>query len=484
MRTIAVVNQKGGCGKTTVSINLASALAERQQRTLLVDMDPQSHCAVGLAVPEEQIEQSIYDVLISNSRNEPIRLSEILWQISDRLELAPASIDLSAFEQQMAGIAERERSLKKVLETMKAEFDYVVVDCPPAVGLLTFNALRAATDVIVPVETGYFAMQGLSRQLETLSILCERCNHKVNVKVLASMYDVRTRMAREILAELRNHFGDKMFKTIVNFNTKIKEAASLGQPINEYDPLSKGQMDFQTLAEEVIRSEAKQQRHEIVNSLAAQLEAISTSADELLKTTVPVVPKPAVAKPAVTTPVIEKHSQEKPAAARPAVMTPVIEKHSQEKPVVAMPVVTTPVIEKQIAEKPLVAKPAMTKPVMERPPIEQVTMPKSQTHPLANVDAKLSDYYGVNQVNDAVVFVTLYPHAESVQIAGDFNNWQPQKTPMQKIGSSGVWQTKLKLPAGKYRYRLVVDGQWQQDPYNEMTELNPFGGCNSVIKVQ
>ncbi|MCJ7615104.1 MAG: ParA family protein, partial [Desulfobacterales bacterium] len=252
MRTIAVVNQKGGCGKTTISINLSSALAERQQRTLLVDMDPQSHCAVGLAVPEEQIEQSIYDVLISNSRNEPIRLSEILWQISDRLELAPASIDLSAFEQQMAGIAERECCLKKVLDKMKAEFDYVVVDCPPAVGLLTFNALRAATDVVVPVETGYFAMQGLSRQLETLSILSERCSHKISVRVLASMYDVRTRMAREILAELRNHFGDKMFKTIVNFNTKIKEAASLGQPINEYDPLSKGQMDFQALAEEII----------------------------------------------------------------------------------------------------------------------------------------------------------------------------------------------------------------------------------------
>ena len=469
MRTIAVVNQKGGCGKTTVSINLASALAERQQRTLLVDMDPQSHCAVGLAVPEEQIEQSIYDVLISNSRNEPIRLSEILWQISDRLELAPASIDLSAFEQQMAGIAERECCLKKVVDKMKAEFDYVVVDCPPAIGLLTFNALRAATDVVVPVETGYFAMQGLSRQLETLSILCERCNHKISVKVLASMYDVRTRMAREILAELRNHFSDKMFKTVVNFNTKVKEAASLGQPINEYDPLSKGQMDFQALAEEVIRSEVKQQRHEIVNSLAAQLEAISTSADELLKTTVPVVPKPAIAKPA---------------AAMLAVTTPVIKKQSVEKPAAARPAVTTPVIEKQIVEKPLVAKPAVTKPVTERPAIQEVKIPRPQTHPLANIDAKLSDYYGVNQVNDAVVFVTLYPHAESVQIAGDFNNWQPQKTPMQKIGSSGVWQTKLKLPAGKYRYRLVVDGQWRQDPYNEMTELNPFGGYNSVVKVK
>jgi chromosome partitioning protein len=142
MKTMAVVNQKGGCGKTTISINLASALAEAGQRVLLVDMDPQSHCAVGLAVPEEQIEQSIYDVLISRSRNEPIKLTEILWQIGDRLELAPASIDLSAFEQQMSGISERESCLKEVLNDVKDNYDYTIVDCPPAVGLLTFNALR------------------------------------------------------------------------------------------------------------------------------------------------------------------------------------------------------------------------------------------------------------------------------------------------------------------------------------------------------
>ncbi|MHC4543613.1 MAG: AAA family ATPase [Planctomycetota bacterium] len=404
MRTIAVVNQKGGCGKTTVSINLASALAEADQKTLLVDMDPQSHCAVGLAVPEEQIEQSIYDVLISKSRNEPIKLTEILWQISDRLELAPASIDLSAFEQQMAGIAECESCLKNVLVEMKAEYDYAIIDCPPAVSLLTFNALRAATDIIVPVETGYFALHGLSKQLETLKILCERCSQQVDVRILASMYDIRTKMAREILAELRKHFADKMFVTIVNFNTKIKEAASFGQPISEYDSASRGQRDFRLLAEEVIGSEAKKQRRQIVSSLNEQLESISATADELLQ------------------------------AAKPDIKT--------------------------------------------------VQAPMAEGPKLADIDAKLSDYYGVNQMNDAVVFVTLYPRAQSVQIAGDFNSWQPEETPMQKVGTGGVWQTKLSLPVGKYHYRLVVDGQWQQDPYNELTELNPFGEFNSVIEVE
>src|SRR5512145_2519844 len=136
MRTIAIVNQKGGCGKTTIAINLASTLSARGLRTLLVDMDPQSHCAVGLAVPEEQIEQSIYDLLISHARGEPTKLSEILWQISEGFELAPSSIDLAAFDQQMVGMADRENSLKKVLATVNKEYDYVVIDCPPSVNLL------------------------------------------------------------------------------------------------------------------------------------------------------------------------------------------------------------------------------------------------------------------------------------------------------------------------------------------------------------
>jgi len=439
MRTIAIVNQKGGCGKTTISINLASALAELGQRTLLVDMDPQSHCAVGLAVPEEQIEQSIYDVLISKSRNEPIRLNEILWQIGDRMELAPASIDLSAFEQQMAGVTQRECCLKDVLDQVTAEYDYTVVDCPPAVSLLTFNALRAATDAVVPVETGYFALHGLSKQLETLSILCKRCNQQVNVKVLASMYDIRTKMSREILAELRNHFADKMFKTVVNFNTKLKEAASLGQPICEYDPVSKGQMDFRALAEEVIGSKQVCERRETVQSLADQLEAISTTADQLLQTT----------KPPITTIETPELAGKAAPELQPAQLATQPGEQTQPAPH------TTPAAQAEQAD---------------------------QFHSLTT-DLKLADYYGVSQINDAVIFVTLYPRAENVQIAGDFNNWQPQKTSMQKIGQAGVWQTKLKLPQGRYRYRLVVDGQWQQDPYNENTELNPFGGFNSVVQV-
>ncbi len=347
------------------------------------------------------------------------------------MELAPASIDLSAFEQQMTGVVDRESCLKDTLDEMKGDYDYTVIDCPPAVGLLTFNALRAATDVVVPVETGYFALHGLSRQLETLSILCRRCNQQVDVRVLASMYDIRTKMAREILAELRSHFGDKMFKTVVNFNTKIKEASSFGQPISEYDPASKGQRDFRSLAEEILISRGKQQRHELIDSLAGQLESISATADELLQ----------VAKP----------------------------------PIEAVPAPDT------VEPYPTIREDELTD---VEAGVEERKIEEAETPQTVETSAKLSDYYGVSQMNDAVVFVTLYPRAKSVQIAGDFNNWQPEQTPMQKVGDSGVWQTEMNLPAGRYRYRLVVDGQWQQDPYNELTELNPFGGFNSVLEIK
>ncbi|MGA2915431.1 MAG: AAA family ATPase [Sedimentisphaerales bacterium] len=422
MRTIAIINQKGGCGKTTVSINLASALAAENKKTLLVDMDPQGHCAVGLAVPEEQIEQSMYDVLISSRRGEAVKLTEIMWEISDNFELAPAGIDLAAFEQQTSGMDDRENCLKEVLKTVEKEYDYVVIDCPPAVGLLTFNALRASTDVIVPVETGYFSLHGLSRQLDTLSVLCKQCSQHINVMVLASMYDIRTRMGREILADLRKHFSGRMFQTVVNFNTKLKEAASLGQPICEYDPASRGHKDFQYLAQELIATDTMVEKKQI-------------------------------------------------AASEPKI-----------------PLVQIPVEPKEHARKEIVKSfddklEAISSTAQEL--LASINENKSEPKALImnDIDGRLNDFYGVRQFGDAVKFVTLYPRAKSVQIAGDFNAWQPQETVM-KPSQDGKWELALALAPGKYRYRIVVDGQWQQDPYNEKVEMNPFGEFNSILEVR
>lgn len=421
MRTIAVINQKGGCGKTTVAINLASALSAENKKTLLADMDPQGHCAVGLAVPEEQVEQSIYDVLASCRRGEAVKITEILWEISDNFELAPASIELAAFEQQTSGIAERENCLKDVLKTVEGEYDYVVIDCPPAVGLLTFNALRAATDVIVPVETGYFSLHGLSRQLDTLSILCKQSSQHINVMVLASMYDIRTRMGREILADLRKHFSCRMFKTVVNFNTKLKEAASLGQPICEYDPSSRGHKDFQYLAQELIATDTTMVQKQIVDSLRK-------------------------AEPQI----------------------PILQKQQARKEIIKSFDDKLESISSSAQE--LLAGIDGTQP-----------KPKAKTSP--DIDSRLNDFYGARQFGSAVRFVTLYPRAKSVQIAGDFNDWQPQQTVLEPT-QDGKWELALALAPGKYRYRMVVDGQWQPDPYNENVELNPFGEFNSVLEVK
>jgi len=258
-------------------------------------------------------------------------------------------------------------------------------------------------------------------------------------------------MAREILAELRSHFGDKMFETIVSFNTKIKEAASFGQPVSEYDPASKGRKDFSALADEILGTQAKQQRREFVNSLADQLESISATADELLEAAKPSIV--AIDPPKSETSAENRHEDEFTPAEAAAFREFEVGTEVQE-----------------LRPSPDEEQPAVAE--------EQAELRESA------IDAKLADYYGVTQTNDAAVFVTLYPRAQQVHIAGDFNNWQPEKTPMEKVSDNGVWQTKMSLASGRYRYRLVVDGQWQQDPYNEMTELNPFGGLNSVLEVK
>src|ERR1700742_2175365 len=252
MRTIAIINQKGGCGKTTTSINLAACLARLGQKTLLVDMDPQGHCGVGLAVPEEQIERTIYDAMLEPSDGRVSKLSEIVWQIASDFDLAPPNLKLAAFEQVFAGRAGREDRLGKVLEQGKGNYEWCIIDCPPSVGLITFNALKACDEAIVPVETGYFSLHGLAKMMETLELMRERCHKEIAIRVLPTLYDTRTKLAREVLSELRTKFRDYLMESTVNFNTKLKEAASFGQPITEYDPGSRGYKDFVNLARELM----------------------------------------------------------------------------------------------------------------------------------------------------------------------------------------------------------------------------------------
>ncbi len=428
MRTIAIINQKGGCGKTTTAINLAAVLAGLGQKTLLVDMDPQSHCALGLAVPDAQINHSIADMLRAGLDGS-MALGDILWQISRNLDLAPSSMALAGLEHELVAAPDKDRRLQQVLATVADDYQFAIIDCPPAIGLLTFNALRAAEEVIIPVETGYFAMQGALKQEATIQMLARRANHQARFMVLPTLYDVRTKLAREILAGLQRHFGDKVLPVVVHFSAKLKEAASFGQPITEYDPTSSGCSDFEQLARWLLENPPT-----------------------------PIVPVTAATPTA----------QGIPAAPGPC-------NRAAE------------LVERARA---LSARAAALSAKLSTPPPHTLGRGGAATLSLAlpaspapTLDQKLAKVYGVRPTSQGLLFVQPVNGADNLAIAGDFNNWSSTATPMRRDERLGVWQAVVPVPPGRYRYRLVVDGQWIQDPYNRYVETNPFGELNNVVEV-
>ncbi len=251
MRTIAIVNQKGGCGKTTTAVNLAGCLADDGERVLLVDLDPQAHATLAVGLDPEALDANLYEVLAD--ADGAARLGEILVPIWENLHLAPSGIVLSALEQKLAQERAEARTerLAAALATVADRFDFALIDCPPNVGLLTFSALRAASQVIIPLETSHFAMHGVHKLLETLTLLGERIGHTPSVRILPTLYDGRTRFARDTLATIRSTFGDLCFDTVVRSNVKLREAAQRGVPIVRSARSANGAVDYGALAVEV-----------------------------------------------------------------------------------------------------------------------------------------------------------------------------------------------------------------------------------------
>lgn len=355
MKVIAISNQKGGCGKTTTAINLAAGLASLGRRTLLIDLDPQAHATFGLGVRGETVKSSMYNVLTEQEGKRKSFLENVILPVDDQLDLAPAHILLSTIEQEFTSKDESISKLHEVLGSLSFPYEFVVVDCPPSLGFLTFNALRAADTVIVPIELSSFSLMGVSKLLSMIELLKVKLAHQPKVWALATMVDLRTRFAKFMVDEIRRAFGDHVLSSSVRQTIAVKQSQARGAPLVKLDPRSKGAIDYLILSQE------------IVNRL----------------------------------------SDPPPAAS-------------------------------------------------ERAPLPE---------------DRLKD------------FVLKASGAQEVHLVGDFNNWRISTNSLLWQKEEGVWQKRMHLEPGKYRYKFVIDGQWTTDPQNHHLEPNPYGGLDSVLEI-
>lgn len=249
-RIIGVANQKGGVGKTTTAINLAASLGVLEFKTLLVDADPQANSTTGMGFDLHNINQSLYDCMVNQT---PIR-DVVLKSDIPNLDVVPSHIDLVGAEIEMINYPNRESILKEILATIRDEYDFIVVDCSPSLGLITVNALTAADSVIVPVQTEFFALEGLGKLLNTIKLVQNRLNPELQIEgILMTMYDGRLRLCNQVVSEVRRHFDEIVFSTIIHRNTKISEAPSMGKPVILYDAASKGAVNYLNLAKEILQ---------------------------------------------------------------------------------------------------------------------------------------------------------------------------------------------------------------------------------------
>ncbi|MBB1085615.1 ParA family protein [Limosilactobacillus fastidiosus] len=246
---IALANQKGGVGKTTTSVNLGACLADAGKKVLLIDLDPQGNATSGLGVDKKDIDESVYDVLIND-----VELKDVIMKSShEGLDIVPTTIALSGAEVELTNLMARETRLKDAFGDVRDEYDYIMIDCPPSLGLLTINAFTACDSILIPVQSEYYALEGLSQLLNTIKLVRKHFNSDLKVEgVLLTMYDKRTNLGQQVNAEVKKYFGDQVYETIIPRNVRLSEAPSHGQAIVDYDKRSTGAKVYQQLAKEVL----------------------------------------------------------------------------------------------------------------------------------------------------------------------------------------------------------------------------------------
>lgn len=274
MRVIAVANQKGGCGKTTTAINLSSCLALKGQRVLLIDFDPQSHATMGLNI-ECNPERNIYHV-VAPARTGALGLDNVIVSVKEDFDIAPSDMLLCAVEQELAGEEGREKRLLEAIERLQKPYDFIIIDCPPSIGHLCFNALRASSEAIIPIDMSLFSLRGIAKLTDMMVMIEATSGHLIAPRALVTMFDTRTRYSREVLLRVREKFGEKVFNTVVRYNVRLRETVDHGVPIGDFDKHAIGQKDYEELAEEVLAG---------VRKVTSAEGDVSAGASEILRTT-------------------------------------------------------------------------------------------------------------------------------------------------------------------------------------------------------
>lgn len=248
-RIIAIANQKGGVGKTTTVINLSASLASLGKKVLAIDMDPQGNMSSGLGVDKNEVEKTVYDLIIGN-----IGIEECIYEeVIENLDVLPSNIDLSAAEIELIGVDNKEYILRDEVNKVKEKYDFIIIDCPPALSMLTINAMTTSDSVLVPIQCEYYALEGLSQLIHTIELVQERLNPELEIEgVVFTMYDARTNLSLQVVENVKDNLNQNIYKTIIPRNVRLAEAPSYGMPINLYDPKSKGTESYLLLAEEVI----------------------------------------------------------------------------------------------------------------------------------------------------------------------------------------------------------------------------------------
>jgi chromosome partitioning protein len=432
MRTIAIVNQKGGCGKTTTAINLAALFANRGLRTLLVDADPQAHCAAGLGVPDEQIEFSMAEALVVDHGGD-FDPEPLIWEVGRNLYLAPSTMRLAALEAPGGGLhrlPDKDRRLESLLERIQHRFDMCLIDCPPTIGLLTFNALRAAREALVPVETGYFSLKGAHKQWSTIRRTIQHIGRPIACHLLPTLHRPTLKIAREILASLQREFAGQIIPIVIREHDSLREAASYGQPVNEYAPRSPAQEDFERLADWLLAH-----RPGVTGVVAADAAASP--------------PPPAPAADA-----------------------------SGGRDLAGSTASRAAELARRVRGSRVEDEPA--RPPAQVPPLVDEIRGSADAAPSKDVE----HLYGVRQTSQGVLFVQPASQCRSVSVAGDFNHWSSTANPLRYNQQLEVYQAIIPIPPGHHQYRLIVDGRWQADQYNPNRVLNAYGEPNSVLDVE